>query len=148
MRAQFWIVAAIFCLTASGAVAAEVPAQFRGVWTVAQETDAQCKKSDWDKHESDAMISVGAREVEYWESNCKVQSVRKSGETTFEVGLSCGGEGMRWQSREVWHVEKIASRRQLIAVVLDRSDERDEAGKRARSSGQRKIDVNVYVECQ
>jgi hypothetical protein len=141
------ILGALGCL-ASGAVAAELPAQFRGVWTAAQETSNECKRSDWDKHESDAMISVGPNAVDYWEASCKVQSVKKSNESTYEVGLACGGEGMRWRSKEVWQVKRIASRNHLIAVTLERFDERDEAGKRVKGSSQHQVYINVHVECR
>jgi len=141
------ILGALGCL-ASGAIAAELPAQFRGVWMAAPETNNECKRSDWDKHESDGIISVGPNAVEYWEASCKAQSVKKSDESTYEVGLACNGEGMSWRSREVWRVQTIALRRQLIAVTLDRSDERDEAGKRVKGSSTHKVYVSVHVECR
>lgn len=141
------VIGALGCL-ATGAISAELPPQFRGVWTLAGETNAECKKSDWDSDRSDGMMSVAPNAVEYWESSCNVQDVKKSDESTYEVGLACGGEGTSWRSKEVWYVEKIASRRQLVTVSLDRFDERDDAGKRIRTFGRHKIFVSVHVECR
>ena len=147
IRVGLFVLVAAMGWPAGSAIAAELPPQFRGVWLIAAAVNEECRKSDWDKHESDGLISVGPKTVEYWETACDVQSAKKSDETTYEVGLTCHGEGMTWQSREAWQVQKIGSRRQLVAVNFARSDERDEAGKRVKGSSSRKISINVYMEC-
>ena len=118
-----------------------------GIWTLATDTDNQCKKGDWENDRTDGMMSVTARSIEYWESSCEIIKATKSGNSTVSVDLACGGEGMTWSSKEILYVQKVHLRKQLVSVSLSVSDERDEAGKRSKLSGKHKISVSIYLEC-
>ncbi len=140
---------AMNCCVATASMSADFPHQFIGIWTLATETENQCKKSDWENNKNDGMASVAANSIEYWESSCKVLSVKKLDDSTYELGLTCRGEGQSWRSKEVWHMARIASRNQLVAVSLDTFDERDEtSGKKLKSISQHKIKMYIYLECR
>jgi hypothetical protein len=93
--------------------AQQLPAQFLGEWIFAEGGSA-CRPGDFDKRESDSLIKVGRRQIEYWESLCTVQSATTKGNTT-SVRMSCAGEGERWSSNDVLSVQKIAGRDHLIS---------------------------------
>ncbi|MDB5580466.1 MAG: hypothetical protein JWR80_5642, partial [Bradyrhizobium sp.] len=119
---------------ASPAAAAQMPREFHGVF--ASGNGAACKKADLKQHDRDDMISVEAQSISYHEGSCDFASVKPLGEGTADVALTCGGEGETWKSREVWSVQKVGSQKQLIAVSMSRSGEKNH-----------KISVSVYVEC-
>lgn len=127
---------------------AELPHEFVGVWSVATATDNQCKKSDWEHSRNDRLLSVAASTIVYWETTCKISSVKKLDGSTIEAHLTCRGEGMMWRSHEVWHVQKIGLRKQFVSVALGRSAERDGSGKRVTNQEGHKISVSIYLQCQ
>jgi len=55
---------------------------------------------------------ITAKHTEAWESGCDIKSVRMArgllpGSQTAEVSADCGGEGLLWLSREIWHVQNV-----------------------------------------
>lgn len=93
--------------------AQQLPANLLGEWVVAEDVQA-CRLGDFDKRESDSLIKVGRRQIEYWESVCTVRSVSTKGNTT-SVRMTCSGEGETWTSNEVLSVQKIGGRDYLVA---------------------------------
>lgn len=133
----------------NAALAAEVPSEFRGVWTIAVGAYGECRKHDWDgDRRTDAMMSVNAASIKHWESSCDIVSVKKPRKSTVSLVLACGGEGMRWRSKEVWYVQKIQSHKQLVTVSLGISDLREHSGKRVKNPTENKISVNINLECK
>lgn len=130
------------------AFSAELAHELRGVWIAAAATESLCGKGDWERNRTDEMISVGVNSIEYWESSCSVQSVKKLGDTTYELQSACGGEGLRWRNKEIWHFQKVGSREELVALSLDRSDERDENGRRLRNPTKQQVSVTIYLGCK
>ena len=141
------VIAAIHSFT-EASYSAEMPPEFAGIWSIATETDNQCWRSDWQNSRKDGMISVAARSIDYWETSCKISNVNESSDSTVEVGLACSGEGTTWRSDEIWHVQKVGLRKQLISVSLRRSDERDESGKPFKNKEKHEISVSVFLECK
>jgi len=137
----------IAMLGSSQAPAANLPREFTGVWTAAMEGENQCRRSDWNGDRTDRLISVSPSQIEYWETSCKVDGVRSLDDGAAEVDLSCRGEGETWRSKEIFHMQKIGSRRQLVSVSLRRFDERDHARKPIRNRAPQKMYVIIYLEC-
>jgi hypothetical protein len=120
---------------------------FSGVWLTASEDMKPCKASDIAAHNNDGMIQVFPKEVRYWEASCKIKRMKMVGETTGEVEMDCGGEGMRWKTREIWHAERVGRKKQLIMVSLLRTDETDENGKKTKNPNPTKPSVAVFAAC-
>jgi hypothetical protein len=131
----------------NSALAAEVPAEFRGVWIIASGGDNQCRKSDWDDARTDGMMSVSAALINYWESSCEIVEAKKLAESTVSLSLACRGEGTTWRSKEVWYVQRIG-RKQLVTVSLGTSDLRDDLGKRVGNPDEHKTRVSINLECK
>jgi hypothetical protein len=148
MKRLLFFAYAVVAFSISSALSAEIPHQFRSVWTLATDAENSCTRGDWETNRNDGMISVAANSIEYWESSCSIQSAKRLDGSTYELALTCGGEGESWRSKEVWHFKKVGSREQLVAVSLDRFDERDDAGKRLRNPAKHQIYVSVYVGCK
>jgi len=141
------VIAAIYAST-EVSYSAEIPLEFIGIWSIATDADNQCRRSDWENSRNDGMISVAAHSIDYWETSCKISNINESYDSTVEVGLACSGEGATWWSDEVWHVQKVGLRRQLISVSFRRSDERDESGKQFKNKEKQKISVSIYLQCK
>src|SRR5262245_47665056 len=130
-----------------------LPSDFLGVWISAADDENQCKRADWKgigANESDRLIRTSLMELEEWESGCKVVSVKRPSYQygkTISVQLACGGEGMTWRSNEIWHVRTIDHRRVLVATTVNRSNARDDLGRRTNmvDSGP---SVSVFLECK
>src|SRR5262245_42743311 len=135
------------CVGFSQALAADLPREYVGVWTAAMEGDNQCKKSDWNGNRNDGMISVFPSQIDYWETSCKVDAVRRQDDGAAEVDLSCRGEGETWRSKELFHVQKVGSNRQLVTASLRRFDERDHARRPIRNRTPLKMYMIIYLEC-
>ena len=41
---------------------------------------------------------------------------------TIEVELTCGGEGVTWRSKEIWHVEPIEKRKLLVTTETKKTE--------------------------
>ena len=132
----------------SQATAATLPPEFTGVWTAAMEAENQCRRSDWNGDRTDRLISVSPSQIQYWETSCKVDVVRKLDDGAAEVDLFCSGEGETWRSKELFHVQKIGSSRQLVSVSLKRFDERDQARRPIKNRAPQKMYVIIYLECK
>lgn len=149
------LLAAIAIGVLGGAAQAQIAPQYQGVWLAAPQTTEQssaCKRSDWARHESDGLINITARTVGYWESRCNVTAFRaiksQSGsEEVAELTLACGGEGMTWSTRELWSVQNFASRKVLIMVQLQRSEEREQSKQRS-TRFVADLAVSMYLQCQ
>jgi hypothetical protein len=120
---------------------------FSGVWLTASEDMKPCKASDIAAHDNDGMIQVFPKEVRYWEASCKIKRMKMVGEATGEVEMDCGGEGMRWKAREIWHTARVGRTKQLIMINLLRSDEIDETGKKIKNPNAAKPSVAVFAAC-
>ena len=144
-------------LLVSSGIAANLPREFIGVWTIATDADNKCNKSDWKgvgANDSDALISVSAGSVEGWEDGCKISDVKLSGASfedsqTAEVDLACSGEGMSWRSGKIWHVQTINARKHFVSVRVKLWDERDDFGKLIKGENKKNsVSVVVHVECK
>ena len=144
-----------------GSVAqAQVAPQFQGVWLAAPPAGGQssaCKRSDWGRRDQlrgkiDGLISVTQRTIEHLESRCNVTAFRmvkpaSEYQAIAEVALACGGEGERWNTRELWSIQSLASRKVFIQVQLQRAETTgDKKGKAARLVAD--PDVSMYLQCQ
>ena len=138
------------------AAAATLPREFSGVWIAADESRNECKRQDWKgvaASESDRLINITAKEREEWESGCTIRSVKASrapspGTRTADVDLSCGGEGMRWRSREIWHVQNVDGRKILAVTELRVTDYRTDDGRRAESQQASEPSTRLFLECK
>jgi hypothetical protein len=143
---------AVVATTVAGTVAAAAPAEFplelRGIWSALEGSSHECRKSEWEGDRHDAMLSVEQGAVEYWESNCKLSSLRKSDGSSYELVLACSGEGQSWRTREVWRFVDAGTRKLLVSVLLSRFDERDDSGKPLRNPERPRVSVGVYAECK
>jgi hypothetical protein len=95
-------------------VAAELPASLHGTWRVANPTGDQCRR-DAMKDAAEGHMIVTAGVVKQYESSCLIGSVRPTRlpdqeRTSVVADLSCGGEGMRWRTRALFHLETVAGR--------------------------------------
>ena len=141
-----------------GAAHAQIASQYQGIWMAAPPTAKQstaCKRSDWERpQDRQGLINVAPRSVSYYESRCNVTAFRaiksSSGtERVAELTLACGGEGMVWDTRELWSIQDFASRKVLIMVQLQRSEEQEKAKQKQKAT--RLIadpEVSVYLQCQ
>jgi hypothetical protein len=142
-----------------GVAQAQVASQFQGVWLSAPTTADQssaCKRSDWGRRDQahgkiDGLINVTQRTIEHWESRCNVTAFRmvkpaSGSDPIAEVALACGGEGERWNTRELWSVQSLASRKVLIQVQLQRAETTGGKQKAARLVAD--LAVSMYLQCQ
>ena len=144
----------------SGVAQAQVASQYQGVWLAAPTTADQssaCKRSDWGRRDQargkiDGLINVTQRTIEHWESRCSVTAFRmikpaSGSQAIAEVALACGGEGERWNTRELWSVQSLGSRKVFIQVQLQRAETTDDKkGKAARLVAD--PEVSIYLQCQ
>jgi hypothetical protein len=63
-----------------------------------------------------------------------------------EVELACSGEGMTWNSKELWHIQVIDNRKNLIETNLETMNLRDDSGKLVHNDGSSPAVTN-YLEC-
>ena len=133
------------------AIAATLPAEFKGVWITADKTQNECKKTDWGPGYNDRLINVDAKGWEMIEASCTIKSVKNvtlPGAPTSDVivNLSCGGEGMMWDSREIWHVRNVSNRKIFAMATLHTSNYRAEGAKKAEEPPP--PSVQIYLECK
>ena len=132
--------------------ATTLPKEFRGIWIIADETENECRKQNWTTRQNDRLINVTAKAIEEWESGCTIKSVKTSrdllpGARTAEVNLSCGGEGLTWSGREIWHVRNVNNCK-IFAATGRTSDARDEgSGKKVRDMPGG-LTGSIYLECK
>jgi hypothetical protein len=136
--------------------AANLPGEFIGVWT--PNLSSKCTSTDWKgvaASNNTDLVSVSKDAIEFYESGCRILNSfgRKANDTETgkayetEVELSCGGYGMIWRTRELWHVRDMNQRKLLVTVRLKTYYTRDDFGKLMKmSDGDEKVEV--YVECK
>ena len=131
---------------------AQVSRDFLGVWVSAtnNQNNSNCKKGDWALRENDGLINITRQDVQHWESSCGVSSFRiaKSQKESAEVVLACGGEGLKWRTREIWSVQTIEARKALIVIQLQSSEPRSDERKRPGNRMRNEIVSRVYLECR
>jgi hypothetical protein len=97
------------------------------------------------------LINVSSSSVEYWESACKIVSVKRSTsnqyDSTVNVELACGGEGFTWRSREIWALHTIDNRKMFVATTVSRSQVRDDLGRKTNEM-QSGPSVSIYLQCR
>jgi hypothetical protein len=110
------------------AISAELPREFVGIWTLASEANNACKKQDWKgpggQSESDALQSIQSKKIDGWEHACDVTSVklRSKDGSTVEVDMSCAGEGEVWKTTQLWYLQNVGGRNQLVSYEIKRSE--------------------------
>ncbi len=133
------------------ASAAELPAAFLGTWRVTNPTDSQCRAADV-KGSAEGHIVVRLGVVTYYESECQVVSVRPTRHSierepvSVAADLACSGEGMRWRTRSLWHLETVDGRRLLAVTTLGQSRPRDPRVRRIAAPVL--PTTTLYAECR
>jgi hypothetical protein len=155
-RAGKTIIALLFPFTVFQAATAttqfdQVLSDFLGVWILGEADNNQCKASDWKAQENDRLINVSSSSVEYWEDECKILSVKRSTpgqyDTTVNVELACGGEGLTWRSKEIWALQTIDHRKMFVATTVSTSNARDDLGRKTNEM-QSGPSVSIYLQCR
>lgn len=124
------------------------PSPFLGVWVEANQALPTCKASDLRDLENDGAIQIHPEKVRHWESSCDIKRMAMNGKNTAKVAMQCAGEGMRWNTQEIWHTQIVGDRKQLVIVVVATSDETDEDGNKVANSGMQKPPlVLMYAGC-
>ena len=134
-------------LTAGPAAAAELPASFHGTWRIANPTGNECRRVETrDAPEGHMVVRPGV--VAQYESSCRIASVRltrKPGAERASVfaNLVCDGEGMRWRSGVLFHLETVDGSKLVAATTLSHSG----AGT-MRGSRMNLPTTTVYSQCR
>lgn len=114
MLLRVFVMAAVFLGSfPAAAKPAPFPAEFRGVWGANVETGETCRVRDFEERNSDALMQVTARQMEFWESRCDVTSLTRK-DDTINVKMTCYGEGETWQDSNVMTIKPIAGRTYLL----------------------------------
>ena len=97
-----------FVLPSSLAAAAEIPPAYRGYFDASTRApDAPgCRKGDANENTA----SIGRREVRFWESVCKVRSVRRGFRNNLSFRATCTGEGSAWRIEGALSIAKVRGR--------------------------------------
>jgi hypothetical protein len=63
--------------------------------------------------------------------------------------LACGGEGMTWRSKQIWHLETIEQRKILIMAEKSKARLRDDSGRKIQSGSEfDDSTIGIYLECK
>ena len=112
--------------------AANLPAEFSGLWVATEPTNNVCRKADLKEEKNNApvarVMSVEAGNVNFYETRCTLQSVKRlptadpgdKNQVNAEADLACSGEGSRWKAKEIWHVETIDGTRSSSSPASNR----------------------------
>ena len=140
----FLLLSTAISITSSAAFAEKFPLELQGIWKkMGEDIPEPCKASDWGSGDEDGSIKVQGDKVEYYESACELK-VFKSPAGTFR----CAGEGLLWDTQELWNVLNLSGRRTLIVTVLKRSGEREGDTKSAhRAPDKGPYPPDVYQRC-
>jgi hypothetical protein len=151
--------AAAFAVTVSlGAQAANLPAEFNGMWLATDATNNRCRVEDVKAERNDApvdrVMSVGPGEVAFYETRCKIVSVKPlrhanpndKNQVNADVTLACKGEGMLWSTREIWHVQTIDGNKVAVVTGLSQTNYRDERGRKQNTPSV--ITTSIYYACK
>ena len=157
MRSLLAGLAFAIALSAS-AGAANLPEKFNGMWVATDATNNRCVvadvKAEKDGAPVDRIMSVGPGEVSFYETHCKFTSVKPiknvnpsdTNQVNAEVTLSCKGEGMLWNAREIWHVETIDGAKVIVITALGQSNYRDDRGRKQNTPSA--ITTSIYYACK
>jgi hypothetical protein len=152
------VVAVLAVTLPTGARAANLAAEFSGFWIAAATSGNQCRKDDIKDEKNDIAIDrvmgVGPGTVTFYETNCKLTSVRPPpklnnsdrSEVNARAELACSGEGSSWQASEIWHVETIDKKKVAVATALKQSNYRDERGRKQNTPSL--VMTSIYFECE
>ena len=132
------------------AVAAELPASLHGTWRVANPTGDQCRR-DAVKDAAEGHMVVKPGVVAHYESTCRIASVRPTRMPDQErasvvADLRCKGEGMRWRTRELFHLETVAGQKLVAVTTLSHGDTREAGGRRMKVLNV--PTTTIYTECR
>jgi len=125
------------------AVAAELPASLHGTWRVANPTGDQCRR-DAVNAGAEGHMTVTPGVVTHYESSCRIASARPTRmpdqeRTSVVAELRCEGEGMRWRTRALFHLETVAGRKLVAVTTLSRE---------ARGRRLSLPTTTIYTECR
>jgi hypothetical protein len=138
--------------------AANLPVEFNGMWVATDATNNQCRvedvKGEKDNAPIDRIMSVGAGEIAFYETRCKIVSVKPirnanpndKNQVNAEAVLACKGEGMLWDAREIWHVQTIDGAKVAVVTALSQTNYRDERGR--KQSTPSLVTTSIYYACK
>jgi hypothetical protein len=158
VKLVFAFAAALTAAFPVGAGAANLPAEFTGFWVAAEASNNQCREADIKDEKNNVPIarimSVGPGTVTFYETNCQLLSVKPlpnanpsdKNQVNAEADLACSGEGMRWNAREIWHVETIDGKKIAVVTGLKQTDYRDEKGRKQNTPSL--VTTSIYFACK
>jgi hypothetical protein len=158
VKLRFAFAAALAAAHPIGAVAANLPAEFTGFWVATDASNNACRKADIKDGNNNVpiarIISVAPGTVTFYETNCKLLSVKPlphanpndRNQVNAEADLACSGEGSRWKAREIWHVETIDGKKVVVATGLKQTDYLDEKGRKQNTPSL--VTTSVYFACE
>ena len=132
------------------AVAAELPASLHGTWRVANPTGDQCRR-DAVKDAAEGHMVVKPGVVAHYESTCRIASVRPTRMPDQErasvvADLRCEGEGMRWRTRALFHLETVDGKKLVAVTTLSHSGTSEMRGRRVKVLNV--PTTTIYTECR
>ena len=147
-----WLFGLAFLATIAPGIshAQQYPAGVRGVWITSYAEDNVCKASDGDQITNEGLLRIDAKEAQFYESSCSVKRARpaETGDgTPVELTLSCGGEGETWNTREIWSLTQVGSRKALIMTRLEASGPIT-AGSKKQTPMRRQVGAHLYLACE
>jgi hypothetical protein len=145
------ILAIVIAAAPTVAAAAGLPASLHGTWRVANPADDQCRRDVAAKDAAEGHMIVTAAAVAHYESHCRIASVKPTRlpnqeRTSVVADLNCAGEGMRWSTRTLFHLETVAGKKLVAVTTLSHSDTRDAGGRRVKVPNL--PTTTIYTECQ
>ena len=152
------LAAAFAVLLPLAAHAANLPAEFNGMWIAAEATNNSCRVEDVKAEKNNApvdrILNVTAGELAFYETGCKFTSVKPirnanpsdKNQVNAEVTLACKGEGMLWESREIWHIQTIDGAKVMVVTSLAQTNYRDDRGR--KHSTPSLITTSIYYACK
>jgi hypothetical protein len=158
VKLRFALAAALAAALPVGAEAANLPAEFSGFWVATDASNNACRKADIKDEKNnvpiDRIMGVAAGTVTFYETNCKLLSVKPlphanpndKNQVNAEADLACSGEGSRWKAREIWHVETIDGNKVVVVTGLRQTDYRDEKGRKQNTPSL--VTTAIYFACK
>src|SRR4051812_13564034 len=129
------------------------------MWVAADTTNNTCRIEDVKTEKDSAPVArvmqVAPGEVAYYETHCKILTVKPiknlnaedKNQVSAEATMTCSGEGNKWETREIWHVETVDGARIAVVTGLGHSNYRDEKGRRQKDVPN-PITTSIYFECK
>jgi hypothetical protein len=158
VKLPFAFAMALAVTSSAGAGAANLPAEFTGFWVATDASNNACRKADIKEEKNNVPIArimnVAPGTVSFYETSCKLQLVKPlrnanpsdKNQVNAEADLACSGEGMRWNAREIWHVETIDGKKVLVVTGLKQTDYRDENGRKQNTPSL--VTTSIYFACK